>query len=156
MEHAFAGYSVQAVQYVPKPLADHAQVFASGLAVCMERLVPDCSLLPVHVEKRLVSIPMRDILYADCQLRDACLHLSDGRELTVRESIGEICAALLGDSRFLECHRNTVVNMAHIRTVNDVDFEMKNGARVPFALRRRGELRGRYMDFFIGKVGERL
>ena len=149
-EHVYAGYSVQALGYVPKPLHDHADVFANGLDACIERLWPDQSTLTFHVDKTVASIPLREILYADCQLRDACLHLSDGRELTVKESIREVVTALLCDNRFLECHRNTVVNMAHIRTMNDGDFQLKNGEHVPFALRRRAELRRCYMDFFIG------
>lgn len=149
-EHVYVGYTVQALGYVLKPLAAHAEQFKSGLAACMERLRPDGALLSVHAMKIAADIPFRDVLFADCQLRNACLHLSDGRALTVDESIGEVSTTLLSDCRFLECHRNTVVNMAHIRTMNDVDFELKNKARVPFAQRRKAELRKRYMDFFIG------
>lgn len=155
-EHVYAGYSVQALGYIPKPLADHGEQFAIGLTSCMERLVPDDAVLNIHIEKTVAAIPLRDILFADCQLRDTCLHLSDGRRLNVKESIGEVSSVLLADNRFLECHRNTVVNMAHVRTMNHVEFELKNGAGVPFAQRRKAELRRQYMDYFIENGGCRL
>ena len=153
-EHVYAGYTVQALGYVKKPLTEHADMFTGGLSACIERLVPDKAMLTVHIDKTEADIPLRNILYADCQLRDSYLHLADGRNLAVRESIKEVVASLLLDSRFLECHRNTVVNMEHIRSMHDDGIELKNGVLVPFALRRKSELRKRYMDFFIGNKQE--
>ena len=155
-EHVYAGYSVRAFQYVPKPLAEHRALFDDGLKNCLQHLTPDNAVLSAHVNKVSLSAPFRDILYVECQLRNAYLHFTDGRVLTVDEPISVIRKALLSDHRFMECHRNTLINMTHIYTMTNTDFEMKNGERVPFAIRRRAEFRRRYMDFFIAAGQEEV
>lgn len=131
--HAVESYGVRAVHYLTKPLS--YDMLRMAMDACCLDLAGSDRCVFVHVDHIKTSFFLRDILYADCISRKAAIHLKT-RDIFVDESISLLNARLLNDPRFLCCNRNVVVNMDHIKSIEENDFLLINGTHIP--IRKRG------------------
>ena len=69
-----------------------------------------------------------NIMIAEAFGHRVTLHLRD-RDIDTKTPLAKIVED--GDRSFLRCHRSYVVNMDHIRYVQDKSFKMANGVEVP-------------------------
>ena len=70
----------------------------------------------------------------------------DGRRRTMDALEDE-----LKDSRFFRCHRSYLVNLDRVQALQQRDFVMENGQRVPISLKSFGEARRRLQEWMLAK-----
>lgn len=152
-EHQLDGYGVHAVGYIMKPVSDNIPALYTAMDYVMEKQHPDTSGITVQSDCGKLHLYYRDILYLDCIDRKLYIHLTN-RILKLSGSYTDYSPYFLSESRFLECYRNVIVNMDYIETPLDCDFAMKNGEKIPVSRRKRSDVMGNYMKYFIsvGKV----
>ena len=144
--HAVESYTVQASYYLTKPL-DYQRFCTAMDAVC-SLLQRNNRCLEVHSEGILLQVLFSDILFMDCMVKQSCLHLSD-RILNVDERVCTILEHLAADDRFLNCNRNTTVNMDWISRILKDDFLLKNGQTVPIRPRGRRGVKKAFLQYSV-------
>ena len=91
------------------------------------------------------NVPVTDVLFLERILRKTRVVMTDGEELVTAAP-----AALLEavpDGVFLRCHQSYIVNLAHVRTLEDTFFRMEDGTSVPISRAFYKEAKNAYYHY---------
>jgi DNA-binding LytR/AlgR family response regulator len=135
IQYALAGYAVDAMDFVVKPIT------ASGCRPALERALRRIrqkrgSQLTVRCRKTRMVVNVNEILYAETQGRALLLHLKDG-EMEISESIQSFEERTRGLGMF-RCHGSFLVNLAAVDRVGRTDAVVA-GVSIPVSKYRRSE-----------------
>lgn len=149
-DFALESYDVDAAGYLLKPPD------GEKLSRLLSRLLtpPARPRLAVKCAGRRQYCEYDELLYLESSNNVTILHLLDGQLLRCGERLGAL-EAELGDKRFLRCHQSFLVNMDHIKGVDD-SFTMRDGSRVPIRVRSRRELTDAYYSYFVSNTVGKL
>ncbi len=147
-ENQLDGYEVHAIGYIMKPVSEHLPALYNALDYFTEKYKPDVSSIKVPYAGEELSLYHRDILYYECLERKLYLHMTTG-VLLIHGKYSDYQAHFLSDPRFLECYRNLIINMDYIEAPSNNEFIMKNGDILPISRRKRAEVMGIYMKYFV-------
>lgn len=144
-------YSVHAVYYLMKPIADEA--FAQAMDFC--QLLPQYKVpfLQVMCEGMPLRLDTAQILYIEYSIRSAKIHLKN-RVLPVSGAFHSITEPLQEDPRFLLSIRGMMVNMQHIVQQQDDVFLLDNGEKIPISLRKKKVIAAAYRQYVFETMGE--
>lgn len=147
-DHMLDGYDVHALGYVLKPVTNHISALYKAISHAMDRLSIDNSSVPVITEFGEHSIFYRNIIYLESSIRNLYVHFSS-ETIHISGRYSDYKNQLLKDNRFLECYRNLIVNMDYIDTPLEDELVLKNGEKIPISRRKKIEVMGKYMTYFI-------
>lgn len=147
-DHMLDGYDVRAIGYVLKPLSENKISLFRALNNAIDSLNLDTAGIDVQTKSGTSLIWCKNIIYFDCAVRNLHLHLPK-EILTLTGKYDDYKQLLLADPRFLECYRNTIVNMDYIESRELNDFLLTNGERIPISRRRKNDVLELYTDYFI-------
>lgn len=138
--HAYKAYKVDAMQYFTLPVRQE-ELFA-----LLDRAVePEYGpAMPVSTATGLRVVPFASIEYLECTHHVAHFHLAGGEDVTslsLRVSFAQMAQPLLEDGRFLQPHRSYVINFAEVKELQNSEFVMNSGARVPIPRGRESAVR---------------
>jgi DNA-binding LytR/AlgR family response regulator len=80
-----------------------------------------------------------EILYVESDQNYLILHLTDGRQLSMRKTLLEF-ETDMDSSRFLRIHRSFIVSRDYIEVVQSYELMMRGGARVPMSRAYRDDV----------------
>ena len=145
-DFALESYEVEAAGYLLKPFRK------SVLKSLLSRILKTERKKRVAIKiGRQYRYPYTDqILYIDSSAHTVTLHLTDGREITTQEKLGEI-EKRINENKFLRCHQSYLVNMDYIVDTED-GFLMKDDTVVPIRVRGRKEITDIYHDYFVNNL----
>jgi len=134
LDHGLDAYSVQAFQYLVKPVG-YPEV-ENILNKCMNMFADAMRFIEVLANRLTIRILLKDIEYIEVIKNICMIH-------TTAETIKSYCPLeeieqQLADSAFLRTHRSYIVNMRYIVDVAENDFVLKGGGYVP--IRRNDKL----------------
>ena len=147
-DHAVESYGVRASGYLIKPLLYKDFEQAMSLA---------------HVEKilqvRFISIDgnkllLRDILWCDRDEHYVRIHMGIHGIIRYRIPFNGLEALLEPYPQFLSCYRGLIVNMDRVQRMEQMDFWMDTGERVPFRKRDRADIKDRFYRYMFQKERE--
>lgn len=69
-------------------------------------------------------------------------------ELSLTATLSEL-ENIIGDAQFYRCFRSFVVNLAHVRGLQDGCFLMSNGEQIMITRRNLTQAQNRYMDYLF-------
>lgn len=145
------GFEVGAVHYLIKPLTPEGiEVVFSR---CRKLITEMEKSIEVTVDRRPLWVLMGNILYAEVYGKTVLIHTVHGVVKT-RASLGEM-ADKLREGPFLLCHRCYIVNLQHVAEVEEADFLMQNGSRVPIRKNGRQLIREAYIQYAFDMVRRR-
>lgn len=123
-EYVFEGYSVDAVDYLLKPLEP------AVLDKCMERILAryQSGLYIFRSGKDIVQIPYSDILYFS-----SALHYTDivtsGNSFRQRIHLSAVLSTL--PEQFVQIHRTIIINLHKVYSLSGSAVVMTNGQKLP-------------------------
>lgn len=126
-DHAVKAYEIGAMDYILKPFE------AERIAQTVERLhtrtmpnsvLPSTNKLALTTEKKIVVLPVDEIVYIETHNRGSLLHTTT-EEIETTLSIGNLEQRLIGYS-FFRIHKSFLVNLEHIGSI----FLWQNGSYV--------------------------
>lgn len=123
-DYALAGYQVNALKYLLKPVCSKDVVQMLEMAQLLKSRGAVCT---VFVQQRKMDIQLDEICYVE--VHNHTCHIHTSHEVLECGNTIEEMSALLPPPRFLKCHRSFIVNLDHVSDVNR-DFIMKNGDTV--------------------------
>lgn len=149
--HAVESYDVRAFYYLVKPY--NYQKLCEVLSRCNDALRNKSRFIEVKEGRMMVKILLRDIVYTDYFNHYIQIHTKE-RMIRSYMPFADFSKLLLCYPQFLCCYRNCIINMDWVRGMDDRDFEMEGGDRVPMTRAMRMELRQKYQDYIFAKLAE--
>lgn len=143
-EYAVESYRVRAHDYMLKPYSE--ETFLSVMSLCdvsLRRLSP---CIEVKEGRLLRRISLENIRFTDYCNHYIQIHTGDGVIKTYMH-FAAFSELLEPFPRFLCCYRNVMVNMDWIERVEEQDFVLRCGGRVPIARQLRHECLQQYADY---------
>lgn len=148
-EHAVESYRVRAFDYLIKPFS--YEQLSRTLRLCDDVLLRQARYIEVKEGRLFVKIMLCDILYTDYFNHYIHIHT---RQRVVRSYLpfAEFSQLLLPYPQFICCYRNCIVNLDAVTAIDDKDFIVEGGDRVPMARVQRAALRQTYMDYAFRRL----
>ena len=146
-EYAIKGYSVDAMQYLLKPV-QKGDCFA-----CLDKIYQSDRIqkyfLFSDVEKT-VRVPHKDIIYIEKFAHNAEM-ITIGGEYTFRKTIAQLLAEL-GGGLFAQCHKSYIINIRHMESLSKSFAVMSNGNKIPVSKNMVKEINERFYNYNVNKV----
>lgn len=150
-EHAVEAFSLYALHYLVKP------VTTKGVVESFRRLTEFRSRhresITLTVGSERYTVFLDQICFLESDNHTVNVSLSDGRVLKVRMSFKELENQM--DENFLRINRGIVVNMEYIARIGTDVCVLRNGIRLPIAIRHSTAVRAKYDDYVFDRLSER-
>lgn len=148
-DYMLEGYKVFAVGYFLKPIAENAEQFDKTCAYIFPKLWESQKKISVRVNGTETFIPCKNIRYIDIyENHRLCIHLPN-LEIFPNNTYEEILNALEEDPRFVECYHRVIANMDFIKFMDEEDFILTDGTKIPISQRKSKAAKLKYMNYLI-------
>lgn len=145
-DFALEGYSVQAVNYVLKPVTKEKLFFT--LTDVLERMNHEQGAhIIVKSNAGLQKILLSNLAYAEAMGKKVLFHLILGDIIECTEQISVVHKDLITTGRFVQPHRSYLVNMEYIDSIGKSEISLQNGASIPIAQGKSKEVKKSYLTF---------
>lgn len=146
-EYAIEGYSVQALDYLLKPIKK------INIRQVLERLLnqknTEAAFIVVEYLGEMQRIELDELLYIEALGREVKLKLPH-KELLIKEGLAEITDKL--DERFIKTHRSYVVNLEYVSRLQKNDVVLSTNETIPLSRRLAKSVQSAFIDFYKGSV----
>lgn len=138
LNRAIDGYSVHAWGFVSKPLTypELSHQLASAIRQIKQNR-EKVRTYTVRTPQGTENIPVQDILYVEVERHSIHLHTKD-RTISFRGSMKEL-EGVLTPMGFLRPHASFLVNVRHIKKVEQNELVLTDGESIPISQKRRRE-----------------
>ena len=148
-QYACAGYQVNALRYLRKPLKSERIFECLDIAFRQWRTRRADSLV-LSCGKGQVVLRLEHILYVEARDHFLIFRLADSAQpLTLRMTLGGLRLRLPG-GLLLQCHRSFLVNLLYIRKILPTSLTMADASELPVGKRYRGQLMDAFNDYYQG------
>lgn len=152
-EYALEAFSVEAVNYLLKPIEPEA--FFRALEAVLQHRGPE-PLVAIPTSAGEECVPPCRIAYVEQTRHIFHYHLGSGRTIlskSLRVPFEEATRELLGNAAFLRPHQSFLVNAGWVAKLATRELFMKNGERIPISRLRLADVRARYLDYLLQSEG---
>lgn len=132
-EYVEESFEVEPVYFLVKPIRPDS--FHRAMDRAMEHLAAERqeSRLTVTFQNRVSAVALRDISYIEFSVRSATIHAGT-RVLRTYEKLSSLQQRV--DSRFIQCHKNYLVNMDYVIGFQGNTLELCGGVEIPVSQSR--------------------
>jgi len=128
-EHALDAFSVNAAQYLVKPLSTRI------LFPILDRILTTVEkerrkYLLLQIEGKIQRIPVNDIIYCEAQRKIQYLHLSNNSQCLLRMTMSKIGELLCPYQQFVRVGIAYIINLDHIVNLNQQSIYLDTGKNV--------------------------
>lgn len=89
----------------------------------------------------------KNLRYVETQKRNVLLHFDD-QEQVIYKNMKEVALLLELQRQFVRCHASFIVNMAYVKSVENLEAVLTTGERVPISQPKRKEFMAELADFW--------
>lgn len=150
-EHAVNAFRLHALDYLLKPYT--YEQLEEAMNRCQNALSRFTYYIELKEGRHYTRIFVSDIIYTDYYNHYIQVHTTD-RVIRSYMSFADFSPILEPYPQFLWCYRNCMVNMDYINSMDDKDFILKNGERMPISRARKNEIRQAYANYVFSYVTE--
>lgn len=148
-QFAVASFRVRAFDYLLKPF-DFDQ-FSEVMGLCEKQLRRNALYIRVKEGRLILKVPLKNIIYTDYYNHYIQIHTKE-RMIRSYQSFPEFSEKLLIYPQFLCCYRNCLINMDHVKSLEEKDFVMSGDIRVPIGRSMRTQARQIFADYMFEKL----
>jgi len=146
-EYAVHGYSVDAMQFLLKP------VQKDECLACLDRVYqsdrPKKYFLFTDIDKT-IRIAHSDIIYIEKFAHNAEMKTVRGA-YTFRKTMAQLLGEL-GDNLFAQCHKSYIINIRHMESLSKTYAVMSDGSEIPLSKTAVKEINERFYKYNVSKV----
>lgn len=128
-EHALEAFSVEATQYLVKPLTEDA------LFPLLDRFLAETGdaskkYILLRIDGKMRRIAVSQIVYCEAQGKTQCLYFADGTHSLLRTTMAEIFEILSPYREFTRAGIAYIVNLEHVESLSRQELQMDNGKTI--------------------------
>jgi len=143
LEHGVDGYSVDAMQYLIKPV--EYDKIKKVLNNCVKLFADSLRYMEVLSDRVTVKVLLKDITHIEIYGHDCLIH-TPYKTISTRRPLDEI-ERELNDNTFLRTNRSYIINMRYINDVAENDFLLADGKAVPISRSMKQAVKQAYEDY---------
>ena len=145
-QYVWKGYEYGAINYLLKPMK------YGRLKMELDRFFSryqgrEEGYLSFSNDNGKYKVLYKNLRYAETQKRNVLLHF-DGQEQVIYKNMKEIASLLEAQRQFARCHASFIVNMAYVKSVENLEAVLTTGERVPVSQPKRREFMAKLADFW--------
>lgn len=145
-QYALAGYEVEAMDYVLKPVS--YQEFALKLRKAQRYILRSRDeQVALRTPAGVMALSVSEILYVESSLHYLTYHLT-GRDIRVRGTMSD-AEALLPAKQFARCNSGYLVNLRHVEAIDKEDV-LVGGQRLKISRGKRLDFMDRFTRYLGG------
>lgn len=148
-QHAVKSFRVRAFDYLVKPY--QYDQFEEIMRLVDKTLLKRAHYIEVKEGRGFIKVLLRTIRYADYYNHYVQIHTNE-RMIRSYLPFSEFAPQLLMYPQFLYCYRNCIINMDRVNTMDEKDFIMQDGERIPIARAQRVRIRQYYADYIFQRL----
>ncbi len=148
-DFALEAYGVHAARYLLKPVSEKDFFEAMDFALSYHKANEEI-LFPVKTKQGTVLVPYSRIEYIENYSRMLNVFLTDQetvKSIFIRKSFDEEIREIAEDRSFLRVHKSFLINMNHIKKLEQGNILMESGRRIPVSKTRAAEVKRQYLLF---------
>lgn len=149
-DYAIAGYRVQASGYLIKPIT--LEEFTETMSLMDINKILKQQYIEIPSGYTVIKLPLKDIVYCDITGHYVQIHTINFGTQCSRMTFTELQNLLTPYPEFLMCYRGCMINMNHVTHIDDLNFHMDCGERIPFRKRDNTGILKVYSEFLFNKV----
>lgn len=143
-DYVYDGYSVQAADYLLKP------VDKNKLYIALNRCIDNMNLkekeLIFDLNGNKTKIKEKDIYYIESEGRKTHIHLAL-EDFFTNKSISSF-DNFLDITTFFKCHRSFIVNLIHISSIHKSNIILDNNMTVPISRDKYKQLNEKFINYY--------
>jgi DNA-binding LytR/AlgR family response regulator len=146
-EYAIKGYSVDAMQYLLKP------VRKEECFTCLNRVYHSDRIKKYFIFTDLdktIRIPHEDIIYIEKFAHNATMVTANG-EYTFRKTISQLLEEL-NDDLFVQCHKSYIINIRYMESLSKNFAVMSNDSKIPLSKNTVKDINERFYKYNVSRV----
>lgn len=147
-EHAIAGYSVHAFDYLIKPI-EKPRLFRTLSDVLTQFDDMSVNELSIKTKGTNVRVKCSDIKYIESSKHYLRFHMKNGDQHQVYAKLDEYEKKLKAHKAYIRCHQSFIVNMNYVKNISDKDFVMNDCQRIPIRRSSIAQLKREYHKYSI-------
>lgn len=146
-EFALESYSVNAINYVLKPISKEKLFFTFD--EILERINAekgeDAFIVKSNggIQKILIS----NLVFAEVIGRNVLYHLRSGKVIECIESFSSVCNNLMKYGCFIKPHRSYLVNMQYVDAIENHQITLQTLSSIPIAQGKSKEIKVQYLNY---------
>lgn len=148
-DYAMEAYGVHAARYLLKPVSEENFFEAMNFACSYIRTCKE-HLFLIKTKEGTLSASYSRIEYIENYSRTLNVCLDDGeniRSIFIRKSFDEEIREIAGDKSFLQVHKSFLINMKHVKKLEQNEIVMESGKRIPISKTRAADVKRTYLQF---------
>lgn len=149
-DYAIDGYKVKASGYLVKPFQECELEEILDL-IDINRL-RDEEFIELDMGSKPVKLLLHDIIYCDITGHYVQVHTQNMGVFKLRMSFSRLTKLLSAYDNFLPCYRGCIINLGKVQKLDQLNFLMENGERIPFRKKEQALVTEQYTDFLFEKV----
>ena len=145
-QYVWKGYEYGAINYLLKPMK------YGRLKMELDRFFSryqgrEEGYLSFSNDNGKYKVLYKNLRYAETQKRNVLLHFDD-QEQVIYKSMKEVASLLEAQRQFARCHASFMVNMAYVKSVENLEAVLTTGERVPISQPKRKKFMAKLADFW--------
>lgn len=149
-DHAIDCYRVKASGYLVKPFS--YEEFSELIELNDIKLLKEQQFIEVANGLEKIKLLIKDIVYCDVSGHYTQIHTIGGGTRRIRMAFSELVRLLAPFPQFLSCYRGCLINMNYIMQIEDLNFLMQDGSKIPFRKKEQAKVAAAYSEFLFEKV----
>jgi DNA-binding LytR/AlgR family response regulator len=148
-DFALEAYRVSAAQYIVKPVKKE-DLFPILDKIIAGRKVEEDLFYTLFAPGRTVNLLYSSIMVVEYIGRALRFYLTTEKYVeskTIRTAFGQAVEELLKDKRFLSVHQSFVINMSHVRELQNRCIYMNNGMEIPIPRPKYVAVKNAYLRY---------
>lgn len=145
-EYALESYSVNAINYVLKPISK-GKLFPALDKVLEQMKIEQDDAIVVKSNEGIQKILLSNLVFTEVSGRNVFYHLISGKVIECAESFASVCENMLKYGCFIKTHRSYIVNMQYIDTIDNNRLTLQTLSSVPIAQGKTRGIKERYLAF---------
>lgn len=146
-EHALDAFSVEASQYLVKPVSEEK------LFLVLNKLFEDMEkehtkYLLLKTDGKIHRIAINEIVYCEAQKKKQCLQLADGTQALLHMTMKNIWEMLSCYDEFVRVGISYIINLEHLKSLNSQEMKLDNGDTLFLPRGSYQSLREKYFQYY--------
>ena len=146
-EYAVTGYTVDAMQYLLKP------VLKGDCFDCLDKVYGSDRIQKYFLfndTDKTTRVPHKDIIYIEKFAHNAEMTTVTGK-YTFRKTIAQLLEEL-GDDLFAQCHKSYIINIRRMESLSKNYAVMSDGSEIPLGKNAAKEINEKFYKYNVSKA----
>lgn len=149
---ACAGYEVNALRYIMKPVTDERITECLDIVWGKIRVMSEHDII-VYEGSTVISLPIEDFMYAESKRHYLRVVTAQKREYLYRCKLSDFLAKANSEI-IVKCHRSFAVNIMYVKKIKKTEITMTDREIVPLGKSYENQFYSSFMQFHHCKGGD--